>query len=203
MKIETLFSTQTLNMNNLFIAENLKIITKVLPVLKTQIHQKEISLVIKQKHLLSVLIFLKNHIKCQFKMLTCISGVDYPSHKYRFKVVYELLSVKFNVRLRVKILTDELSSVESCEQVFAAAGWYESEIWDMYGIFFNNHNNLTRLLTDYGFEGYPLRKDFPLSGFVEASYDYTRKRVVNDRVELSQEYRSFKFTSPWEALELN
>jgi NADH:ubiquinone oxidoreductase subunit C len=103
----------------------------------------------------------------------------------------------------VKVLTNELAPIESCECIYAAAGWYESETWDMYGIFFSNHTNLTRLLTDYGFEGYPLRKDFPLSGFVEASYDYTRKRVTNERVELSQEYRSFKFTSPWETLELN
>lgn len=190
-------------MNNLFIAENLKVITKVLPILKIQIHQKEISLVVRRNHLILVLTFLKNHIKYQFKILTCISGVDYPSNKYRFKVVYELLSVRYNIRLRVKVLTNELLPIESCGNVFAAASWYESETWDMYGIFFSNHVNLTRLLTDYGFEGYPLRKDFPLSGFVEASYDYTRKRVTNERVELSQEYRAFKFTSPWETLELN
>jgi len=190
-------------MNNLFIAENLKVITKVLPILKIQIHQKEISLIIKNNHLIPVLTFLKNHIKYQFKILTCISGVDYPSNKYRFKVVYDLLSVRYNVRLRVKVLTDELTPIESCDKIYAAASWYESEIWDMFGIFFSNHTNLTRLLTDYGFEGYPLRKDFPLSGFVEASYDYTRKRVVHERVELAQEYRAFKFTSPWETLELN
>jgi NADH dehydrogenase (ubiquinone) Fe-S protein 3 len=190
-------------MNNLFIAENLKIITKLLPILKIQIHQNEISLVVKRNHLIPVLIFLKNHIKYQFKILTCISGVDYPSHKYRFKVVYELLSVRYNIRIRVKVLTNELMPIESCCNVYPAAGWYESETWDMLGIFFTNHVNLTRLLTDYGFEGYPLRKDFPLSGFVESSYDYTRKRVTNERVELSQEYRSFKFTSPWETLELN
>jgi NADH/F420H2 dehydrogenase subunit C len=189
-------------MNNLFIAENLKVITKVLPIFKIQVHQNEISLVVKRNHLIPVLIFLKNHIKYQFKILTCISGVDYPAHKYRFKVVYELLSVRYNIRLRVKVLTDELMPIESCCHVFAAAGWYESETWDMFGIFFTNHVNLTRLLTDYGFEGYPLRKDFPLSGFVESSYDYTRKRVTNERVELSQEYRAFKFTSPWETLEL-
>lgn len=190
-------------MNNLFIAENLKVITKVLPILKIQMHQKEISLVIRRNHLLPILLFLKNHIKYQFKILTCISGVDYPFNKYRFKIVYELLSIRYNIRLRVKVLTNELAPVESCGHIFAAANWYESETWDMYGIFFTNHTNLTRLLTDYGFEGYPLRKDFPLSGFVEASYDYTRKRVINERVELSQEYRAFKFASPWETLELN
>ena len=190
-------------MNNLFIAENLKVIMKVLPILKIQIHQKEISLIVRRNHLIPVLTFLKNHVKYQFKILTCISGVDYPSNKYRFKVVYDLLSVRYNTQLRIKVLTNELMPIESCGSVFAAADWYESETWDMYGIFFSNHTNLTRLLTDYGFEGYPLRKDFPLSGFVEASYDYTRKRVTNERVELSQEYRAFKFTSPWETLELN
>jgi len=190
-------------MNNLFIAENLKVITKVLPILKIQIHQNEVSLIVRRNHLIPVLTFLKNHIKYQFKILTCISGVDYPSNKYRFKVVYDLLSVRYNIRLRVKVLVDELMPIESCGEIYPAANWYESETWDMYGIFFNNHENLTRLLTDYGFEGYPLRKDFPLSGFVEASYDYTRKRVIYERVELAQEYRAFKFTSPWETLELN
>jgi len=190
-------------MNNLFIAENLKAITKVLPILKIQIHQKEISLIVKKRHLLSTLVFLKNHFKYQFKILSCLSGVDYPSNKHRFKVVYDLLSVRYNIRLRVKVLTDELTPVSSCGCVYPAASWYESETWDMYGIFFSDHENLTRLLTDYGFEGYPLRKDFPLSGFVEASYDYTKKRVINERVELSQEYRAFKFTSPWETLKLN
>ena len=106
-------------------------------------------------------------------------------------------------RVRIKFLADELMLINSAEPVFPNANWWESEVWDMFGIFFNNHSNLVRLLTDYGFEGYPLRKDFPLSGFVESSYDYTRKRVTNERVELSQEYRAFKFTSPWETLELN
>lgn len=190
-------------MINLFIAENFTIITKTLPIFKIQIHQNEISFVIKKNHLIPVLLFLKNHIKYQFKILTCISGVDYPSYKHRFKIVYELLSVRYNIRIRVKVMTNELKSIESCCNIFPAAGWYESEIWDMYGVFFTNHVNLTRLLTDYGFEGYPLRKDFPLSGFVESSYNYTRKQVANERVELSQEFRAFKFTSPWETLKLN
>jgi len=190
-------------MDNLFITENLKKVTKLLPILKIQIYQKEISLIINKNDLLIVLFFLKNHINYQFKILTCISGIDYPSNKFRFKVVYELLSVKYNFRIRIKVLTDELMPIESCGNIFQAAHWYESEIWDMFGIFFSNHSNLTRLLTDYGFEGYPLRKDFPLSGFIETSYDYTKKRVANEPVELSQEYRAFKFSSPWETLELN
>jgi NADH dehydrogenase (ubiquinone) Fe-S protein 3 len=190
-------------MKNLFIIENLKTITKILPIVKIQIHQKEISIVIKNQYIISTLLFFKNHVKYQFKMLSCISAIDYPSNKYRFKIIYELLSLKYNTRLRIKVLIDELTPIKSCGLIYAAANWYESEIWDMYGIFFTNHVNLTRLLTDYGFEGYPLRKDFPLSGFIEASYDYTKKRVTNERIELSQEYRSFKFSSPWETLQIN
>lgn len=192
-------------MNNLFFAENLKTVTKILPILKVQTHQKEISFIIRNIHLISVLTFLKNHIRYQFTILTSVSGIDCPSNsnRYRFKIIYELLSVRYNVRIRVKVLTDELSPIESSDKIFASASWYESEIWDMFGVFFKNHTNLTRLLTDYGFEGYPLRKDFPLSGFIEASYDYTRKRVVHERIELSQEFRAFKFTSPWESLRLD
>lgn len=189
-------------MNDLFIIKNLKRISKLLPVFKIQIHQKDISIIVRKEFLLPVLIFFKNHIKYQFKILTCISGVDYPENKYRFKIVYELLSVRYNTRIKIKVFTYELMLLESAGNIFLASNWYECEIWDMFGVFFSNHSNLTRLLTDYGFEGYPLRKDFPLSGFVEASYDYTRKQVSYEKVELSQEYRVFKFSSPWETLEL-
>lgn len=188
--------------NNLFIAQNLISLSKIIPILKIQIYQKEISIIIKKKFLFTVLMFFKNHIKFQFKVLTCISGIDYQYNNHRFKIVYELLSIRYNIRLRIKVLTNEISPIKSSEPIFSAANWYESEIWDLYGIFFSNHSNLTRLLTDYGFEGYPLRKDFPLSGFIESSYDYTKKRVINDRIELSQEYRTFKFVSPWETLKL-
>jgi NADH/F420H2 dehydrogenase subunit C len=189
-------------MSNLFIVENLKKLAKVVPILKLQIHQNDVSLIVKKNQLINVLSFFKNHVQYQFKVLTCIAGVDYPVNKYRFKIVYELLSVRFNTRVRLKVFTHELMPIESAGKIFPAADWYECEIWDMFGVFFDKHNNLTRLLTDYGFEGYPLRKDFPLTGFIEASYDYTRKRVTNERVELSQEYRVFKFASPWETLEL-
>lgn len=187
--------------NKLFI-QNLKALTEYIPIYKIQLNRQEISLFIKRRHLLIVLIFLKYNINHQFKILTCISGVDYPSKKFRFNLVYELLSLRYNIRIRLKILANELTPVDSICSVHSSANWYESETWDMYGIFFLNHPNLTRLLTDYGFEGYPLRKDFPLSGFVETSYDYTRKRITNERVELSQEYRTFKFTSPWETLQI-
>lgn len=189
-------------MNNKFFLENVKIITNIFPLIKLQSHQNDLTLVVKQRFLKDLVFFLKNHFKYQFKILSCISGVDYPENKYRFKIVYELLSVKYNSRIRIKTFTHELMPVESIGFVFPAAKWYECEIWDMFGVFFSNHENLTRLLTDYGFEGYPLRKDFPLSGFVETSYDYTRKRVSNEKVELSQEFRAFKYPSPWETLNL-
>ena len=189
-------------MRNLFITENFKNLNKLLPILKIQFYSNNISIVINKNNLIQVLVFLKNNIQYQFKILTCISGIDYPNKKHRFELVYELLSVRYNNRLRIKIVSDELSPINSINKIYSSAAWYEAEIWDMFGIFFIKHPNLSRLLTDYGFEGYPLRKDFPLSGFVEASYDYTRKRVANERVELSQEYRAFKFASPWETLDL-
>ena len=155
----------------------------------------------KPNHLLDILLFFKNHILYQFKILTCISCVDYPMNKYRFKIVYELLSIRFNARLRVKVFTHELLGLDSCEKLFLAGSWYECEIFDMFGVFFKNHSNLKRILTDYGFEGHPLRKDFPLSGFIEMRYHESKKRVVTESIELSQEYRTFKFLSPWEVQE--
>lgn len=183
---------------NILIIENLKNISKILPIKKIQLFNSEITVVCHTKDLLGILSFFKNHIQCQFKVLTCISGVDYPQNKHRFKIVYELLSVRYNSRIRVNILVDELTVVSSSGSLFSAANWYECEIWDMFGVFFKNHLNLKRILTDYGFEGYPLRKDFPLSGFVEMRYNETKKRVISESIELSQEYRTFKFLSPWE-----
>ena len=119
-------------------------------------------------------------------------------NKYRFKLVYELLSVRYNSRIRIKIFLNELMNVNSCDKLFLTGGWYECEIWDMFGVFFTNHSNLKRILTDYGFEGYPLRKDFPLSGFIEMRYNEIEKRVIAEPIELAQEYRTFKFLSPWE-----
>ena len=124
--------------------------------------------------------------------------MDYPENLYRFQIVYELLSVKFNSRIRFKVLTDELTPLNSVEKIFSAASWWECEIWDMFGVFFLNQHNLVRLLTDYGFQGYPLRKDFPLSGFTELRYNITKNRVVYENIELAQEYRTFEFISPWE-----
>ena len=182
--------------------QNLKNLSQIFPLEKIQIFNDNVILVVKPKFLFNLLLFLNNNILYQFKLLTCISGVDYPTNKFRFNVVYELLSIKYNYRIRVKTFTHELLSIASCETIYFAANWYECEIWDLYGIFFKNHSNLKRILTDYGFEGFPLRKDFPLSGFVEMRYNEIENRVVNESLELCQEYRTFDFLSPWEIQKL-
>ena len=174
-------------------------IIKILPILRFELFNKESSFLIQTNLITKILMVFKNHFKYQFKILTCISGVDYPENFYRFQVVYELLSLKYNSRIRIKILVDEFTPVDSAETVYQAASWWESEIWDMFGVFFFNQKNLTRLITDYGFKGYPLRKDFPLSGFIEARYNSIKNRIVYEEIELAQEYRTFEFLSPWES----
>jgi NADH-quinone oxidoreductase subunit C len=144
--------------------------------------------------------FLRDDAKCQFKMLVDICGADYPDRPERFDVVYNLLSLRLNQRIRVKVTTDEDSAVPSLTAVYSAAGWFEREAWDLFGIYFSDHPDLRRLLTDYGFEGHPLRKDFPLTGYVEVRYDEDQKRVVYEPVRLKQEFRSFDFVSPWEGM---
>jgi NADH-quinone oxidoreductase subunit C len=131
-------------------------------------------------------------------VLICISGIDYPENLYRFKLAYELLSIQYNTRLRFKIVLDEMTPVNSIETIFVGSTWWECEIWDMFGIFFLNHSNITRLLTDYGFQGYPLKKDFPLVGFTESRYNIIQNRVVYENVEFAQVYRVFDYMSPWE-----
>ena len=187
---------------NLIITSNLKYLQKVFPIERLQIYNSEITIVIQMGLLKDILFFLKNSILCQFTIITCISGVDFPKNKYRFHLSYELLSLKYNSRVRIKIFTHELLPVYSSVDIFSAANWFESEIWDMFGIFFTNHPNLKRLLTDYGFEGFPLRKDFPLSGFVEMRFIENLKRVSTESIEFSQEYRTFNFISPWQNLKI-
>ena len=186
-------------MNKILLVNNLKELSKICPLEKIQLFNDSLIIVVKSNFLNDILLFFKHHTMLQYKVLTCISGVDYPKNKYRFQVVYELLSIKYNFRVRIKTFTHELLGIKSCENIFPAAGWYECEIWDMFGVFFINHSNLKRILTDYGFEGYPLRKDFPLSGFIEMRYNEIEKRVINESLELSQEYRTFSFISPWES----
>ena len=182
---------------NFWIVENLKNILNICPIKKIQLYNFDITLVVETKHLLNILLFFKNHLLCQYNILSCISAVDYPFKKFRFMIVYELLSIRFNHRIKVKIFSHELLFLNSVGSIFLSASWYEAEIWDLFGVFFKNHINLKRILTDYGFEGFPLRKNFPLSGFLEFRYNETKKRVINEFIELSQEYRTFNFISPW------
>ncbi len=145
--------------------------------------------------------YLKQDINSQFKMLIDITAVDYPSRSYRFEIIYNLLTIHYNSRIRVKSCLDETSSVNSITTQYPAAGWWEREVWDMFGIFFSNHVDLRRILTDYGFEGHPLRKDFPLTGYVEVRFDDSEKRVRTESLELTQELRFFDFSTPWESFQ--
>jgi NADH-quinone oxidoreductase subunit C len=148
--------------------------------------------------LLAVMNFLKRDVQCQFVSFIDVCGADYPSRRKRFDVVYHLLSPRQNLRIRVKVQTDEDTPVPSVTEIFRGADWFERETYDLYGVLFTGHPDLRRILTDYGFEGHPLRKDFPLTGFVEVRYDDEAKRVVYEPVELKQEFRNFDFLSPWE-----
>jgi len=158
----------------------------------------ELEILIAPEGVLPVITFLKDHHNAQFASLADICGLDMPTREYRFEIVYNLLSLRYNSRIRVKTYTDELTPIDSINSVFAAANWYEREIWDMFGVFFTNHPDLRRILTDYGFEGHPLRKDFPLSGYIEVRWDDEAKRVVQEPVELAQEFRKFDLAAPWE-----
>jgi len=163
-----------------------------------EIINDELTLNARRAEISTVLAFLRDDPICKFSSLIDICGVDYPSRERRFDVVYHMLSMAHNTRIRIKVSTDEATPVHSVTSLFPNADWYEREAFDMYGILFDEHPDLRRILTDYGFEGYPLRKDFPLSGFVEVRYDEERKSVVYEPVNLPQEYRSFDFMSPWE-----
>jgi NADH-quinone oxidoreductase subunit C len=150
------------------------------------------------ERLVGLMCFLRDDPQCRFEQLIDVIGVDWPERAQRFDVVYLLLSLRLNHRVRVKLQTDENTPVPSLTPVWNAAGWFERETWDLYGIWFSDHPDLRRILTDYGFEGHPLRKDFPLTGFVELRYDEEQKRVVYEPVKLTQEFRRFDFLSPWE-----
>ena len=151
--------------------------------------------------IVQVVRFLRDDSSCQFVNLTDLCGVDWPERDQRFDVVYHFLSPKQNLRIRVKVATDEDTPVPSIIDVFAGAEWFERETYDMYGVLFTGHPDLRRILTDYGFDGHPLRKDFPLTGYVEVRYDDEKKRVVYEPVRLNQEFRDFDFMSPWEGAE--
>jgi len=167
---------------------------------RTEIVRGELILWVKREAIVRALTYLRDDPRCLFKMLVDLCGVDYPERPERFEVVYNLLSLKLNRRIRVKLAIGENEAVPSVTSVFSSAGWYEREAWDLFGIFFSDHPDLRRILTDYGFEGHPMRKDFPLTGYVEVRYDEDRKRVVYEPVKLKQEFRSFDFMSPWEGM---
>jgi NADH-quinone oxidoreductase subunit C len=161
----------------------------------------ELTLVVRAADIVPVLTALRDDRQCLFEVLIDICGVDYPEREKRFDVVYHLLSPRLNQRIRLKCETDADTAVPSAVAVYPAANWFEREAYDLYGILFSGHPDLRRLLTDYGFQGHPMRKDFPLTGYVEVRYDDDRKRVVYEPVKLTQEFRSFDFESPWEGIE--
>ena len=160
----------------------------------------ELVLRIERRDTVKVMTFLRDDAMCQFQQLMDITAADYPQREERFDVVYNLLSLRHNHRIRIKLSTDEDSAVPSITGVYTVANWFEREIWDLFGVFFSDHPDLRRILTDYGFEGHPMRKDFPLTGYVEMRYDDEQKRVVYEPVKLQQDFRTFDFLSPWEGM---
>ena len=166
--------------------------------LSRTLDRQELTVTVAAADIVRALSFLKTNAACRFEVLIDICGADYPNRVKRFDVVYHLLSVSLNQRVRVKVETDEEGAVPSVAPVYPVANWFERETFDMYGILFSGHPDLRRILTDYGFSGYPLRKDFPLTGYVEVRYDDEQKRVVYEPVKLVQEFRDFDFMSPWE-----
>ena len=167
-------------------------------VLDRQIAYGELTVLVPGEEIVGVLTFLRDDPGCLFVSLMDLCGADYPGREKRFDVVYHLISYRHNRRIRIKVEADEVKPVPSVIRVYPTANWFEREAYDLYGILFSGHPDLRRILTDYGFEGHPLRKDFPLSGFVEVRYDEEQKRVIYEPIKLQQEFRSFDFLSPWE-----
>ena len=167
-------------------------------VIKSEINFGQLYLYIDVKDIISTILFLKTNDKCRFKQLIDITAADFPNRENRFKIVYLLLSHEYNLRVIVNTNIEDKKIVPSLTKIFPSANWMEREVFDMYGISFKDHPDLRRILTDYGFEGYPLRKDFPLTGHTEVRYSEDKKKVVSEPVKLDQEYRNFDFESPWE-----
>ena len=167
-------------------------------IISSEINFGQLFINIDSENLISSILFLKTNEKCRFKQLIDITAVDYPEKEKRFKVVYLLLSHENNLRILINININEKTPVPSITKIFPAANWMEREVFDMYGISFKDHPDLRRILTDYGFEGYPLRKDFPLTGHTEVRYSEEKKKVIYEPVKLDQQYRDFDFESPWE-----
>ena len=169
-------------------------------VLETVIKNGELAVRVRRDSIIKVLTVLRDDPRFLFKQLMDVCGVDWPGREERFEVVYNLLSLKHNRRIRIKLTTREGVLVSSATAVFSSANWFERETWDMFGVLFDNHPDLRRILSDYGFDGHPLRKDFPLTGYVEVRYDDELKRIVSEPVKLTQDFRTFDFLSPWEGM---
>ena len=179
-----------------------KITSQAKVITNYEVYKDELTISVKPKNIEPLFMYLKDNNDFKFDMLIDITAVDYPKRSKRFEVVYNLLSIKDNLRIRVKTFINDNEPVPSLTEFYKSASWYEREVWDMYGITFQGNNDLRRLLTDYGFEGHPLRKDFPLTGFLELRYDETKKKVSYSKVKLTQDYRNFDFLSPWEGNKL-
>ncbi|CAG8524527.1 10790_t:CDS:2 [Ambispora leptoticha] len=178
-----------------------KYLLSVLPkyIQQYSVYKDELTIYVAPSAIIPVITFLRDHTAAQYKQVQDICGVDYPTRENRFEVVYNLLSLRYNERIRVKTYTDEVKPVPSIVPLYSGANWFEREAYDMYGIFFSGHPDLRRILTDYGFEGHPMRKDFPLTGYVEVRYDDEVKRVIVEPLEMTQAFRNFEgAASPWE-----
>ena len=185
----------TVTVNDLERAVNSSLATSII---KSEIQFEQLILDINVEDLSSIILFLKTNDKCKFKQLVDITAVDYPEKEKRFKIVYLLLSHVNNLRIIINLYIDDKETIPSLTKIFPSANWMEREVFDMYGLTFKDHPDLRRILTDYDFKGYPLRKDFPLTGYNEVRYSEDKKKVIYEPVKLDQEYRNFDFESPWE-----
>lgn len=192
------FELRLMNKNN-FLLQFSNYLIDITPkyISSIKIYKDELCIFTEKSSLINLIKLLKLHFSFKFTQLIDICGVDYLDKKDRFEVVYNFISLFYNFRIRIKILTNEYEAIPSISSLFSSSLWLEREVWDTYGVFFSNHPDLRRLLTDYGFEGYPFRKDFPQIGFFEIRYDDEKKHVLYEPVELAQEFRLFNFSSPW------
>ena len=175
---------------------------EILPIYSINNLKKELILNVPSSKILPILTFLKYHTLCQYKILSDLCALDFPEKKLRFNLIYNLISIHYNTRIIVKTSINEMTPLSSISSIFPGANWWEREIWDLFGIYFYNHPDLRPLLTDYGFEGYPLRKDFPLIGYLEVRYEEKKNQIIFEPLELSQDFKSFDFKSPWESIKI-
>lgn len=200
VKLRLIMNNQVLSKNNIY--NILNYLIKTIPgyinkTIKINLTQNVVTIYTNSEKLVPLLKFLRDNFYLQYKTLISVTAVDYPNHEKRFEINYFLLSYKLNSRIIIKVETDEYTPINSVTSIFKSANWYEREVWDLYGVFFSNHPDLRRILTDYGFEGFPFRKNFPQTGFLEVRYDDEKKHVLYEPIQMAQEFRSFDFVSPW------